>query len=460
MTEKAIERSDHAPPWAGRIASLGAPILFIQATIIGNAVIDSVMAGAISQTDLAAVGLGSSVYVSLFVAFFGIVLAVSPIVAQDFGRKAMAEVGATVTQAMWLALALSAAGASVFLFGRELVELTGASVQVVDLVQLYLWGCAVGLPGALVFRVFYATSSAMSAPRMVALINLVAIALKIPLNHLFIKGLPGVLAPMGGAGCAFGSAVTAIVSALLALCLLRWAPVFREVPLRWRSGIDVGKQRALLKLGIPIAFTQVAEVTAFAGMAFLIARLGPQDAAAHQIAANVATTLFMIPFALSLAVSILLGQSIGAGAYADESAVVSSGLKIAAVTALVLMTTLMFLRHDIAAWYTYDINVIEVATDLLFWVAISQLGDAMQVFYIAALRARKCIRAALVVTVVARWGVGLFGGYWLAYGPPRMGVSGFWIAATAGIFAAAIALATFYSLRFGHVGNSADRALV
>ena len=76
---------------------------------------------------------------------------------------------------------------------------------------------------------------------------------------------------------------------------------------RWKS------QRELLKLGVPIGLSVLFEVTSFTFMAVLIARLGTASVAGHQVVANMAAILFMVPLAIGIATSVLVAQSLGAG---------------------------------------------------------------------------------------------------------------------------------------------------
>lgn len=454
MTTQGSNNSDRGTVfWLKQIVKLGAPIFLAQATIIASVVIDSVMAGSLSASDLAVVGIGSSLYISVFIAFFGVILALSPIVSRLYGQGSIEEIGSQVTQAMWLALALSTIGFFVFLNGNILVSVINASPDISKGINLYLMGCALGLPGALMFRIFYATSTAMSAPRLVLVINACGLLVKVPLNTFFMYGYNDFVPALGGAGCAFASALISTGSGLLAFFFLVYQKRFRGLRFPRTEGPKLSKQLELLGLGIPIALTQVTEITAFVGMAFCIARLGPINAAAHQIAANVATTLFMLPFALSLAVSILIGQSIGRQDEKDENKIIRSGAILLTCFSLLITLFILTARDQIANIYTSDPKVVVLASALLIWVGVSQWGDALQVLFIAALRAHKFTRVATLITLAARWGVGLLGGYWLAFGHPLLGVRGFWIAATLGISLAGVWLCRYYFNQFSDKQN-------
>ena len=89
------------------------------------------------------------------------------------------------------------------------------------------------------------------------------------------------------------------------------------------------------------------------------------------------------------------------------------------------------------------------ALSLLSWVGWFHLCDALQTFAQFVLRAWRITVISLVVFVLSMWGLGLGGGYLLAFdvgglAPPAwQGAIGFWIAATAGLLSAGVVLTSF-----------------
>ncbi len=70
-------------------------------------------------------------------------------------------------------------------------------------------------------------------------------------------------------------------------------------------------QLTQLKIGLPIAFTIVFEVTLFGVVALLLARFGAEVVASHQIALNFSSLMFMLPMSIGMAVAIRIGHSVG-----------------------------------------------------------------------------------------------------------------------------------------------------
>src|SRR5436305_7172223 len=199
-----------------RIYELAWPVLIAQLAVMAYAVIDTIMAGRYSTQDLAAVGIGASIYFSVFVGLMGVLLAVSPTVAQLLGAGRHAEIGEEIRQAMWLALALAVLSIAVFRYPDPLLRLSEAPPAVEQKVRTYLAIAAWGAPAGLGFRLFASYTTAVSLPRIMMALNLLGLALKVPLNWLLIFGHWG-MPEMGSAGCAVA---TALVNWII--CALAW----------------------------------------------------------------------------------------------------------------------------------------------------------------------------------------------------------------------------------------------
>jgi MATE family multidrug resistance protein len=286
-------------------------------------------------------------------------------------------------------------------------------------------------------------------PRAVMSFNLIGLALKVPLNAIFMYGAEPLGIPaLGSTGCAVSSAVIAWVSVLLGWTWCARQREFADYALFARFSLPSGKALVgLLRLGVPIGGAFFVDVTAFAFMALFVARLGANVSAAHQIAANLAVVTFMIPTALGNAAGVLTGQSLGAGDAARARHIGGIGLAVGLAIGLFVGAVLWLVSGPLAAAYTVDANVIGTARTLLVLVACYHVADALQSVAINVLRGYKRTAVPTAIYMVALWGVGLGGGYLLAFANPLgepMGVAGFWIAATASLWLAGIAMTLYF----------------
>lgn len=437
-----------------QLFTLSWPVLVAQAAIMANTLIDTLMAGQISPADLAAVGVGSSIYATVFVSAMGVMLALPPIVAHHFGARRFAEIGADVRQSAWLALFLSLAAMLALKFPEPLLSVAQITPALEVKVRAYLDGVAWSVPAMLFFRVFYGFTMGIGRPRPIMVLNITALALKLLFNYTLMFGHFGFPA-LGGAGAGWS---TAIVMSLISLGAWVWC--YRE-----RSFADYGvfarfdwpqlaAIREFLRLGIPTGLMFLIDVTAFTFMALFVARLGSATSAAHQIVVSVVVFLYTVPLAFGNATGVLVGQALGAGDPMAARRVGLLGLKVGSAISLALGIAVALNAASIAGWYSGDEQVRQIAAGLLIIVGIFHPADALQGVMAQILRGYKKATVPMLIYALALWGVGLGGGYVFGlsdiFGPPY-GVAGFWLAASAGLGLAGI-LVTWY---FHHVAAHA-----
>jgi multidrug resistance protein, MATE family len=321
----------------------------------------------------------------------------------------------------------------------------------------------VGAPAGLAFRLFASYTTAVSLPRVMMTLNLLGLALKVPLNAMLIFGQWG--APeMGSAGCALATALVNWIICTLAWVRVATAHVYRDHHVfarwswpRWRDQVH------LLALGVPIGGTFIVDVTAFTFMALFVARLGAVTSAAHQIAANVAAVMYMLPLATGNAVGVLVGQAIGARDFTRARFAGLTGMGVALAIGVISATTLALSARAIAGLYTTDEHVRILASSLLLLTAGYHVFDALQAVTINALRGYKRAVVPLLINALGMWLIGLGGGVVIGltdaigFGTP-LGVRGFWIAAIVGMAAATAGIIVYFLIvsRREQVGSGRD----
>jgi multidrug resistance protein, MATE family len=429
-----------------RIAGLAWPVLIGQLAIIAFGVIDTVMVGRYSAVDLAALGLGSSIYVSVYVGLTGVVLALQPIAGQHFGARRQLEIGEEVRQALWLAAALAILGFVVMYFPGPLLAIAHVPAALYDRTELYLRIAAAGLPAALVFRVYSALANAVGKPRLVMVLQIGALLVKVALNFWFIFGGLGV-PPLGGPGCALASTVINFALAVIGLALLTRLDVFSPFEIFTRfCWPDRRRQAELLKLGLPMGLSYLIEVTSYAFMALFIARFGTTTLAGHQITGNFGAVLYMTPMSIGIATSTLVAHALGGHRHDAAQALARHGIAMACAIGCCYAAISFILRPAILAGYTTDAAVVAAAMPLMPIMLVYHLFDTFQTATAFVLRAYRVAVVPTVIYAIALWGVGLGGGYLLGFnvggGVPAWltGARGFWAANAASLAVAGCGL--------------------
>jgi MATE family multidrug resistance protein len=438
-------------------------MILAQVTQMGMGVADTIMAGQVSAVDLAGVALGGNLYWPFILLLSGMIMSLTPSVSQLHGAGRQSEAGEVARQAMWIA---GAGGLLMIVFLNNvapLYRLLEVDERAIPVSVAYLEAISFGVLPVLGYFSLRYLCEGMSWTVPAMWIAAGSLALKVPLNFLFIYGGFGI-EPMGGVGCGWSSAIV-LNGQFLAMAFvvsrsrIRVTGVFARFS--WPDRTEILR---LIKLGLPIGITSFMEISLFSIVTLLIGRLGAESVAAHMIASNVGAMTFMVPLALGMAVSIRVGFNVGAGnlAAARRSGWVAIWLSL--VFAAIAAVLVYFLRNQIAGLYSSEAVVIAVAADLLVFVALYQFFDDAQVTTVGALRGFKDTRATMWVAMLSYWVVGLPVGMAIGFGWVAVagfeGVRGFWIGLIAGLGVAAVVLTARFrwlSHRPDHVARYAAR---
>lgn len=434
-----------------RIVALAWPVLIGQLAVIAFGVLDTAMAGRASAADLAAIGLGGSIYVTVYISLMGVLQALSPVAGQLYGAQKHSEIGEEVRQAIWLGLVLAAIGMLLLWFPAPLLRLADATPELTEKATAYLRYEALALPAALGFRIYSALNNALSRPVMVTVLQLAGLVIKFPLNALLLYGGMGVPA-MGGPGCALASMIISWLWFIAAAVIVMRNPAYKPFAIFTHySPPNRARLWALVRLGVPMGFTYLIEITSFTLMAIFIARLGTVVLAGHQIAANLGAVAYMVPLSLSIATSTLAAQSIGARDRVAARRISLNGIRLAVICAVAVGTAVLLLRHELVGLYTRDAAVLAIAVPLLPFIAFYQMFDALQVMTAFILRAYKIALIPTVIYALSLWGVGLGGGYVLGFGllggatAALRGAAGFWAANGVSLMVAGALLVGYFN---------------
>lgn len=425
------------------LALLGGPILIAQLAQMANGVIDTVMAGHASAEDLAAVGIGGSLWVPLFLLFMGVLGALQPIISGYRGSGELHRIMPTTWQGLYIAGVASVLMIVLLMNVRPVLDALNLDAETARISQGYLDAFVWGVPAMLMAAALRGLTDGLGHTRVIMMFSLLSTLLNLPLNYIFIYGKLGFPA-MGGIGCGWATSLSNGIAALALLVYLNRSAAYRSFNLvaEWVRP-DPAAMAAILRLGIPIGFTIFVEVSLFSAIALFLAPLGPVVVAGHQIALNVVSLLFMLPLSIGMALTLRVSFLIGARAPDTARLLSRSALILAAAVALVFALGLYVGSEAIARLYTGDPAVQGVSVTLLVYAAIFQVADVIQVTCISALRGYKDTRIPMVIMLFSFWALGMPLGYVLTFTDwlvPAMGAAGFWVGLTSGLVSAGILL--------------------
>lgn len=418
---------------------LAVPTVAVQVGWMAMGVVDTIVVGHVSADAMAAVALGSLLFLAVTIFGMGVLTGLDPVISQAVGAHDQPAVSRGVQRGLMLTLGLTVFSTLVIAPARPLLEALRQPPEIVPTVVAYLRIAAGG------FLPFYAVvlvrvllqATGRVAPMVWA--TFAANVLNLALNWVFVFGHLG--APALGA-----------VGSSWATTLSRWALAVFMVAFAWRElhprvvplTRDVLALRPLwrvLALGVPIGIQYELELGIFSLVGLMMGRLGAIPMAANQVALNLASITFMVPLGVSIAASVLVGRAIGRGdmreARRAAAASLVCGIGFMALSAVVMLAAPGLL----ARVYTTDPAVAALAGTLIPIAGVFQVFDGTQVVSIGVLRGTGDTRTPMLVNILGYWIVALPLSAWLGLYTPA-GPVGMWWGLVAGLVIVALILVT------------------
>lgn len=416
------------------------PILITQIALYLMTFFDILMTSKYSITHLAGVSIGSSLWVPVYTALTGILIGITPIVAQLIGAKKKKDVRTFVHQGFYIGILLAiVVFVGIFLVIDPVLNLIPLEASVRIVAKKYLLMLCIGLIPLFLYSVLRSFIDALAKTRVSMFIILVSAPINIILNYLLIYGKLG-LPELGGVGAGLASAITYWLILLIAIIIVLRSNPFAELQIfhRWTKPSLV-KIRMLMKIGVPIGLSLFAETTIFSAVTILMSVYSTEVISAHQIAMNFTSLLYMVPLSIAMGATILVGHEIGANRFADARTYSWLSVATAICFSLVSISILLLFREQIASVYTNDKYVIELTVQFFFFAALFQLSDAIQAPVQGALRGYKDVTITFIMAIISYWIIGLPTGYILA-NYTSFERFGYWIGLIVGLSIGAITL--------------------
>ncbi|MBF0265437.1 MAG: MATE family efflux transporter [Gammaproteobacteria bacterium] len=419
-----------------KIFKLALPILAMQFSQMSMGIVDTIMAGQASLNDLAAVAIGASIWLPIFLLILGILTAVTPTVSHLNGANQLHKVEHVVRQTIWIGIVISLF--AIFLLNHmdSVLDIMQVSKITQPIVIGYLYAVSWGILGVSLFFILRCLNEGLANAVPVMIVGLIGLLINIFFNYLLIFGNWGFPA-LGGAGAGWATSISHWLMAIMLLVYIINAKLFNNIRIfKFDFRIDLNEIMSLFKLGLPIGIAYFVEGSIFSVIALFIASLGTFVVASHQIALNIATFVFILPLSLSIAMTILVGHAKGANNPLQLKRIVYAGFSISIFQAVIIAILILLFASDIPTLYTQEAKVINLASHLMLFAAIYQLPDAIQLCGSATLRGLKDTAIPMLFSIVSFWIIGFPLGYFLALSNhivAAMGASGFWIGLICGL---------------------------
>jgi MATE family multidrug resistance protein len=431
--------------------ALAAPVVIAELGWVAMQIVDTLMVGRLGADAIGAVGLASSLFIAVGVFAMGLLLGLDPLVAQAFGASRIDECHEWLVAGVWLAILASLPIVALVFAIHATLPSWGLPSGVVMLAQPYLAILAWSLPPLLLYVAFRRYIQAMNIVRPITITLIAANIVNAITNWVLIFGNFGAPA-LGVRGAAYATLASRLlmVAALFIVIVRRerfTTPRLADTPL----GLDLARVWRLVVLGLPAGSQMVLEVGVFAAASALAGWVSANALAAHQIALNMASVTFMVPYGISAAAAVRVGQAVGRrdphGAMRAGWTAIAIGVGFMGTAAIVFFTIPGLLIRA----FTPDPGVAEIGIGLLFVAAVFQLFDGVQGVTTGALRGLGDTKTAMLWNLAGHWAIGLPLGYLLCF-RWGYGVVGLWWGLSVGLIICGIGLLAAWMRKGARLG--------
>jgi len=435
---------------------LALPLILAEVGWMSMVIVDTMMVGRLpySAEAIGAVSISSSLFI-VFVFFGeGLLIGLDTLVSQSFGAGRREDCHRSLINGIYISFALAPFLAIPVWIIPQYFERFGVTHPVAVLAAPYMRTLSAGLLPLLLYFAVRRTLQGMNMVRPIAFALVTANLVNLAGNYVLIFGKLGFPA-YGVTGSGIATCISRAYLTLVLIVYLLWYDQHHKTELlKTPVQPDLTRIRQLITLGFPAALQLTAEVSVFALVASLIARLGAVAQAGHQIALNTVAFTYMIPLGLSSAAAVRVGQALGRRSPVDARNAGNTAILLGASFMSTMSVVLLVFPRIIARIYTADETVIHSATTLLVAGAAFQLFDGVQTVATGALRGSGDTRTPMLCHFSAYWLIGLPLGAWLCF-RRHWGALGLWVGLSLSLILIGILLLLFWRRRVRHLLSSA-----
>ena len=424
--------------------TLALPVMITQVGQVSVNLFDNIIVGKLLGAQaLASVSLGNAVFFTIFVFALGFSFAIPPLVSEAHSQEKHSVINSVFRHGFVINLGIGLLLMILLFAAMPILYHMDQPQEIIPDTIGFLSIMTISILPFMVFQTLREVSEGLSYTIGVTKATIIANVINVVLNYVFIKGMFGI-SPMG----VEGSALASLIARIFMMIFLYYVLLKEEKTRRYIKDFSLKISEfskamftKMLKIGFPTALQMFFEVTAFAGAAFICGLISAKDIASHQIALSMASFTFNLCVGFSVASTVLIGRKLGEQDYVGLKKVGINNLKIVFIFMLACGLVFIFGRHILPTFFTKaeDVEVIQLAAQLMIIAALFQLSDGIQVVALGSLRGIQDVKIPSVITFIAYWIIAVPLGYFLCV-TLKMGAFGMWIALGLGLTVSAVLL--------------------
>ena len=413
-------------PYYKRLLSLATPVVIAQAGQLTTQFADTAMVGNYGGEDpvpLAAVSLGGSLFLLIYLAALGLALSITPMVGEQYARNDRREVGHLFQNSIAYTLGIGVVATIVALLLRPFIGVLGGwmsspgqSVEAVAEMALPYYDMLVlSIIPLMIFLAVKQFLEGIGNTKIAMWITLAGNAVNILLNYIFIFGEWGAEA-MGAEGAGLATLLSRIGQMVaIIVVFFAWRRLRTYRTFFGRKSLRASYMKSLLRIGCPISFQMILESAAFILTSILALSFGEVAAGSMQVAFSIANIAWMITVAIGSASTILVSHIYGSGNKEELRPTVMATYHLGLLWATIMALVFTLFRQPISAIFTDNTEVIALTSELMLLIAIYQFSDSVQGLSISMLRGLQDVKIIMPIVLCSYLLLNIPVGITLAY---------------------------------------------
>jgi len=389
-------------------------------------IVDTIMVGGLGSYAIAAVGITNQPRFIVLAAFMALNTGIVAVVARRKGQNDPAGANRALRQCLLIGLSLSIVlSAIAILFARPMLLFAGAQPDTIDPAVTYFRIMLLGVPATVVSLCINAAQRGAGNTKISMTTNITANLVNCLFNWLLINGNLGFPA-WGIAGAAAATALGNYVAMFMSIYSVLRKGRFLHLTIKDSYIPDKNTMASILKISSSSALEQVFVRIGFFIYVMIVAKLGTDEYATHQICMNVLTLSFCFGDGMTVAASALVGQNLGRKRPDLSLLYCKCTQRIGIIVSIILTLIFTIFAEPILRLFSEDPYILDLGSDIMIFVGFIVIGQIAQVIYSGCLRGAgdtmftavssmisiAIVRPLLSYVLCYPLGFGIYGAWW------------------------------------------------
>lgn len=399
----------------------------LETVLIGLlAFVDSIMVSSVGSEAIAAVGITNQPRMLFYAVFFALNVGVTAVVSRRKGEEDREAANRTLSQAVAVCSVLGVILFTFsFIFSRPLLIFAGAQSDTIDVAVTYFRIVMLGTIFTSIGLMINAAHRGCGNTKISMYTNLTANFINFIFNLLLINGL--LFFPrLEVKGAAIATLIGNIASCLISIYSVTVKGDYLKLKLSDIFKFDSHTLKSLTKVGSSAAVEQVFVRIGFFAYVKIIASLGTQIMATHQICMSIITLSFTFGDGLSISASSLVGQNLGRKRPDMATIYGKATQRVGFLISLALFLLFSTGGGMLVSLFTNESEIINLGSKLLLITAFASPAQISQLIFSGSLRGAGDTKYVAYTSLIAIGIIRPIITYILCY-PLGLGLIGAWL---------------------------------